>query len=107
MSVKKRRRNKTIAFRMSEAEKIDLENKVKLSGKKSKQEYIISALLNHKIEAVGNPLMFLQIKRVLERIELMVKDGEGIDEELKNCLFEMLKILESFDVSSEFSEEEE
>ena len=62
MSVKKRRRNKTIAFRMSEAEKIDLENKVKLSGKKSKQEYIISALLNHKIEAVGNPLMFLQFK---------------------------------------------
>ena len=32
MSVKKRRRNKTIAFRMSEAEKIDLETKVKLSG---------------------------------------------------------------------------
>lgn len=41
--------------------------------------------------------MFLQFKRVLERIELMVKDGEGIDEELKNCLFEMLKILESFE----------
>ena len=87
MSVKKRRRNKTIAFRMSEAEKI-------------KQEYIISALLNHKIEAVGNPLMFLQFKRVLERIELMVKDGEGIDEELKNCLFEMLKILESFEINN-------
>ena len=83
-----------------EAEKIDLENKVKLSGEKTKQEYIISALLNHKIEAVGNPLMFLQFKRVLERIELMVKDGEGIDEELKNCLFEMLKILESFEKSN-------
>ena len=76
MSEKRRIRSKTIAFRMSEAEKIDLENKV---------------------EAVGNPLMFLQFKRVLERIELMVKDGEGIDEELKNCLFEMLKILESFE----------
>ena len=97
MSEKKRIRSKTIAFRMSEVEKIDLENKVKLSGKKTKQEYIISALLNHKIEAVGNPLMFLQFKRVLARIELMVKDGEGIDEELKNCLFEMLKILESFE----------
>ena len=83
MSEKRRIRSKTIAFRMSEAEKIDLENKVKLSGEKTKQEYIISALLNHKIEAVGNPLMFLQFKRVLERIELMVKDGEGIDEELK------------------------
>ena len=45
MSEKKRIRPKTIAFRMSEAEKIDLENKVKLSGKKNKQEYIISALL--------------------------------------------------------------
>ena len=41
--------------------------------------------------------MFLQFKRVLERIELMVKDGEGIDEEVKKCLFEMLKILESFE----------
>ena len=41
--------------------------------------------------------MFLQFKRVLERIELMVKDGEGIDEEVKNCLLEMLKILESFE----------
>lgn len=100
MSVKKRRRNKTIAFRMSEAEKIDLENKVKLSGKKSKQEYIISALLNHKIEAVGNPLMFLQFKRVLERIELMIEDGKGIDEEVKKCLFKMLKILESFEINN-------
>ncbi len=100
MSVKKRRRNKTIVFRMSEAEKIDLENKVKLSGKKNKQEYIISALLNHKIEAVGNPLMFLQFKRVLERIELMIEDGKGIDEEVKKCLFEMLKILESFEINN-------
>ena len=49
MSVKKRIRPKTIAFRMSEAEKIELENKVKLSGKRNKQEYIISALLNHKL----------------------------------------------------------
>ena len=100
MSVKKRIRPKTIAFRMSEAEKVELENKVKLSGKKNKQEYIISALLNHKIEAVGNPLMFLQFKRVLERIELMVKDGEGIDEEVKKCLFKMLKILESFEINN-------
>lgn len=100
MSVKKRRRNKTIAFRMSEAEKVELENKVKLSGKKNKQEYIISALLNHKIEAVGNPLMFLQFKRVLERIELMIEDGKGIDEEVKKCLFKMLKILESFEINN-------
>ena len=41
MSEKRRIRSKTIAFRMSEAEKIDLENKVKLSGEKIKQEYII------------------------------------------------------------------
>ena len=62
------------------------------------QQYIISALLNHKIEAVGNPLMFLQFKRVLERIELMVKDGEGIDEEVKNiidtCYKDAKKIIE-------------
>ena len=100
MSVKKRIRPKTIAFRMSEAEKVELENKVKLSGKKNKQEYIISALLNHKIEAVGNPLMFLQFKRVLERIELMIEDGKGIDEEVKKCLFKMLKILESFEINN-------
>ncbi len=100
MSEKRRIRSKTIAFRMSEAEKIDLENKVKLSGEKIKQEYIISALLNHKIEAVGNPLMFLQFKRVLERIELMIEDGKGIDEEVKKCLFKMLKILESFEINN-------
>ena len=100
MSVKKRIRPKTIAFRMSDAEKVELENKGKLSGKKNKQEYIISALLNHKIEAVGNPLMFLQFKRVLERIELMIEDGKGIDEEVKKCLFKMLKILESFEINN-------
>ena len=39
MSEKRRIRSKTIAFRMSEAEKIDLENKVKLSGKEQARIY--------------------------------------------------------------------
>lgn len=40
MSEKKRIRPKTIAFRMSEAEKIDLENKVKLSGKRTSKNIL-------------------------------------------------------------------
>lgn len=48
---------------MSEEESNALNNKIKLYGKRTKQEYIISALLEHKVVAVGNPLMFYNLER--------------------------------------------
>ena len=30
----------------------------------------------------------------------MIEDGKGIDEEVKKCLFKMLKILESFEINN-------
>ena len=85
MSVKKRRRNKTIAFRMSEAEKIDLENKVKLSGKKTKQEYIIRRLQEKEVVVTGNPRVYKALKKELEKVlgELKrLKKGEDVPEDL-------------------------
>ena len=85
MSVKKRRRNKTIAFRMSEAEKIDLENKVKLSGKKTKQEYIIRRLQEKEVVVTGNPKVYKALKKELEKVlgELKrLKKGEDVPEDL-------------------------
>lgn len=97
MSKKNRFRTKTIAFRMSETEKAALEENVRLYGYRTKQDYIISALLNHEVKAVGNPLMFIQFKKVLECTETAIKNGKPVDDEVKRCLFEILKILKCFE----------
>ena len=97
LDCKKRWRNVTIAFRMSEEESNALNNKVKLYGKRTKQEYIISALLEHKVVAVGNPLMFLQFRKILNNIDEFLKQGKSIDDETRVYLQEMNKILEAFE----------
>ena len=66
-------------------------------GKRTKQEYIISALLEHKVVAVGNPLMFLQFRKILNNINEFLKQGKSIDDETRVCLQEMNKILKAFE----------
>lgn len=66
---KNRWRNVTIAFRMSPEENEELNNRVKLSGFRTKQDYIIQSVLYQKVVATGNPLMLVQFRQNLQRIE--------------------------------------
>ena len=82
---KNRWRNVTIAFRMSQEENEELNNRVKLSGFRTKQDYIIQSVLHQKVVATGNPLMLVQfrqnlqrIERELERIEKVIGYGWGV-----------------------------
>ena len=59
---KNRWRNVTIAFRMSPEENEELNNRVKLSGFRTKQDYIIQSVLHQKVVATGNPLMLVQFR---------------------------------------------
>ena len=96
---KNRWRNVTIAFRVSPEENEELNNRVKLSGFRTKQEYIIQSVLHQKVVAIGNPLMFLQFRQNLQRIEEELKrigKASEIDEELLTPIRSMLEILEGF-----------
>ena len=96
---KNRWRNVTIAFRVSPEENEELNNRVKLSGLRTKQEYIIQSVLHQKVVAVGNPLMFLQFRQNLQRIEEELKRigrASEMDEELLTPIRSMLEILEGF-----------
>lgn len=96
---KNRWRNVTIAFRVSPEENEELNNRVKLSGLRTKQEYIIQSVLHQKVVAIGNPLMFLQFRQNLQRIEEELKrigKASEIDEELLTPIRSMLEILEGF-----------
>lgn len=66
---KNRWRNVTIAFRMSPEENEELNNRVKLSGFRTKQDYIIQSVLYQNVVATGNPLMLVQFRQNLQRIE--------------------------------------
>lgn len=66
---KNRWRNVTIAFRMSPEENEELNNRVKLSGFRTKQDYIIQSVLHQKVVVTENPLMPVQFRQNLQRIE--------------------------------------
>lgn len=96
---KNRWRNVTIAFRVSPEENEELNNRVRLSGLRTKQEYIIQSVLHQKVVAIGNPLMFLQFRQNLQRIEEELKrigKASEMDEELLTPIRSMLEILEGF-----------
>lgn len=90
---KNRWRNKVVAFRVSPGEWDEIEDRVKLSGCKSKQDYIISCLLNHKIEAVGNPLMLLQFKKDLNQIKTKLEDIDDVNQ-LSSGIVDSIKTME-------------
>lgn len=60
-------RSKSVGFHMSPEEKELLDATVRVSGL-SKQDYIISKLLNREIVIQGNPKIFISLKREMERI---------------------------------------
>ena len=96
---KNRWRNVTIAFRMSPEENEELNNRVKLSGFRTKQDYIIQSVLHQKVVASGNPLMLVQFRQNLQRIEKeleRIEKASEMDGELLTPIRSMLEILEGF-----------
>ncbi|MBS6195132.1 MAG: hypothetical protein KH828_06095 [Clostridiales bacterium] len=85
---KGRWRNKVVAFRVSPEEDELLETKVRLSGL-TKQDYIISRLLEKEITVVGNPRVYKALRNQMESIyeELRrIAAGEMVDDELLETL---------------------
>lgn len=64
---KGRRRGKVVAFRMSIEENEILDRKVLLSGY-SKQDYIISCILNKEIAVYGSPYIFRSLHDELVKV---------------------------------------
>ena len=96
---KNRWRNVTIAFRVSPEENEELNNRVRLSGFRTKQDYIIQSVLHQKVVATGNPMMLVQFRQNLQRIEEELKrigNASEMDEELLTPIRSMLEILEGF-----------
>lgn len=85
---KGRWRNKVVAFRVSPKEDELLETKVRLSGL-TKQDYIISRLLEKEITVVGNPRVYKALRNQMESIYEELRRsavGETVDDELLETL---------------------
>ena len=79
-------RDKNVSFRVSPGEDEMLERKVALSGK-TKQDYIIDALLDKTITALPSPYVIFNIRKELRRfIELYGSDLSPYDEDLKQWM---------------------
>ena len=81
-------RNKTVAFRVSPEEDIQLEIAVKLTGL-TKQDYITRRLLCRDVVVQGNPRVYKalrdQFAAVLEQLQ-RIEAGAGVDDELLDTI---------------------
>lgn len=97
---KNRWRNVVVAFRMSKEESEELDNRVKMCGFRSKQDYLIQSSLYQKIVVVGNPLMLLNFRKNLQNIEAELKriqSGSDVDEDLFTPIRTMLEIMQGYE----------
>ena len=81
---KNRWRNKTVAFRVSPEEDVQIETAVRLSGL-TKQDYITRRLLCREVVVQGNPRVYKALRNELAAVlaELQrIEAGDGVDEEL-------------------------
>ncbi|MFI3211710.1 MAG: hypothetical protein R3Y24_00030 [Eubacteriales bacterium] len=89
-------RNKVVAFRMSKEEDELLEKYVNLSGL-TKQDYIISRLLQREIVVQGNTRIHKALKNQMRDIckELQgIRDGQGLQEDMFLQLSQIVTTLE-------------
>ncbi len=77
-------RSKTIAFRVSPEENEQINIAVRLSGL-TKQDFIISRMLNRDVVVHGNPRVYKALRNelaaVLDQLR-RIEAGEGVDDEL-------------------------
>ena len=89
-------RNKTVAFRVSAEEDLQLETYVSMSGL-TKQDYITRRLLCKDVVVQGNPRVFKalreQFNAVLEELR-RIEAGAGVDEELMDTIQMMAAIMD-------------
>ena len=92
---KGRWRSRTVSFRMSPEEDTQLETFARLSGL-TKQDYIISKLLNREVVVQGNPRVYKALRNALGTVifELRrIENGEKIDEDLLTLIDQIANIL--------------
>lgn len=81
-------RSKTIAFRVSPEENEQINIAVRLSGL-TKQDFIISRMLNCDVVVHGNPRVYKALRNELAAVlnQLRrVEAGEGVDDELLDVI---------------------
>ena len=71
-------RNITVAFRMSETERDELDMRVKLSGL-TKQQYLIKRTLQRDIVVIGNPRVYKALRDTIADILSELRRLEGGD----------------------------
>ena len=88
--------NKTVAFRVSAEEALQLETYVRMSGL-TKQDYITRRLLCKDVVVQGNPRVFKalreQFNAVLEELR-RIEAGAGVDDELMDTIQMMAAIMD-------------
>ena len=89
-------RNKTVAFRVSAEEDLQLETFVSLTGL-TKQDYITRRLLCKDVVVHGNPRVFKalrdQFAAVLDELR-RIEAGAGVDDELMDTIQMMATIMD-------------
>ena len=89
-------RNKTVAFRVSAEEDLQLETLVKLTGL-TKQDYITRRLLEQEIVVQGNPRVFKALRNQMAEILTQlqrIEAGVTPDEELLDVIRFLSKIMD-------------
>ena len=77
-------RNKTVAFRVSAEEDLQLETLVKLTGL-TKQDYIIRRLLERDVVVQGNPKVYKALRAVLDELH-RIGAGQDVNDELLDTI---------------------
>ena len=92
---KGRWRSMTVSFRMSPEEDTQLETFAMLSGM-TKQDYIISRLLNREVTVQGNPRVYKALRNELAAVlaELRrIENGQSVDSDLLILIGQIANIL--------------
>ena len=89
-------RNKTVAFRVSAEEDLQLETYVSMSGL-TKQDYITRRLLCKDVVVQGNPRVFKALRNQFNAVQeelRRIEAGAGVDDELMDTIQMMAAIMD-------------
>lgn len=87
---KNRWRNKTIAFRGSPEEAVELDKRWKLCGYATKQDYLIDSMLHQQVVAKGNPMMLVTFRDVRLLLAAIWMKGSAVVFICYGKLFEII-----------------